>query len=886
MERFQVLEAGCVDEQLKYITEFDISQLISNTKAAVDKAFIPSAINISSDKFANMVSKTYATLEDLYIDKESLEDFFSEIFNTNVLTRIPTTITIFDLSEIDKIRPQYLYDFVSMVKSNVDKFIGSGQTANDIEHTFSNNFMEILKRQLVKTTLPANMLPKDLLTHESRITVQVTKEFVRSSIIQFIKSYPVLKKELTNIKDDVVGTVNNCTDEFNTVLASANQILSNQELDQKERRKLSVFVYAAANSYLSAVSYISMMTIRKINMLVYNIRAYEKLHIVIEGYHPGVRELSANSNINLTESVADMELYNLRTDEVSNELFAGRFDILKVLKTKIADYYKTTLSNCSTEFGDKLHSSIDTIIQSKDYDNQPYIDINDILNDIRETIAIIEKKSQDEFIVIEDITESGLVLDNLLKHYADIFVRIKNIELYDDMEGSEKVLSVLAELECFDTNMNIVTSQFQVTTDSVIELLNSIRGNINNKYPNKTIRVELIELLEHFIREIKSAGIQFSESILNRLKSLMFLLEDESDLPELTAIYSTDVVSNDKPKEVNFMEMVLNAEQQELTTYVESMCTEIMRNYQIEKMYTERGIIPIFEADEPKTDKPATGASTMVDKGNDGAEPTSTDKKPSAVAAKITSITEFIKTLIEKFKAFIQSAAFKGRIETYKKMKEYVASRSYVNVSVSLVPWEEVMPYTRFLKDLKTLKSNISTYMKPGNLSGKSEKDVYTQVFSFLPGVSNTENVRDLMSLYNTGCKEVQPKVYAHGALDSYVKTKMIPFCDATIGDNSHYNQLMTEIEDVGKALEFVTKPVTESVIFEEADGPNSVSVNVNTVASTIRFFLGVVLNCYRDRMNTYYSVLLKAVPANKKAELLIGKEPTPDKPEEQKQEP
>ena len=112
-------------KETEMMNEYDILNFRNNLqfyKEGTDD-MIASVVNSRGTMYCEMIDQTMEHLRESTTDIKELINFYEGVYSSPTLDEIPITSKVYNLSAIEKIRPQYLEMVVNDIGMNIDKFL-------------------------------------------------------------------------------------------------------------------------------------------------------------------------------------------------------------------------------------------------------------------------------------------------------------------------------------------------------------------------------------------------------------------------------------------------------------------------------------------------------------------------------------------------------------------------------------------------------------------------------------------------------------------------------------------------------------------------------------------------------------------------------------------
>ena len=199
MTKEQFLQDAFLFEETEIMNEYDEKNFINNLnfyKEGVEKV-LSVVISKDGENKIGMISTTMDHMKDLCGDYKELVVFFEGIHDSPKLDDLPLATKIFNMSAIEKIRPQYLKQMTMDIGLTIDKYLKGKISKKEIENLLlSDTYLLNYKKQLVRTSIPYNLDPKEMNHYDCGVIVDVNGELIDNTILPFLRNIPQFVKDI------------------------------------------------------------------------------------------------------------------------------------------------------------------------------------------------------------------------------------------------------------------------------------------------------------------------------------------------------------------------------------------------------------------------------------------------------------------------------------------------------------------------------------------------------------------------------------------------------------------------------------------------------------------------------------------------------------------
>lgn len=844
--------------------EFDRSSIGIVKKSAsfnipdIDNRFFPfSYLDESLERFVSLSGPS-----------TELERFYSNIYKSQTINSVPTSIPVSDIAEVKEIKPQYLMQFVDNSADIIEKAINGKINTKFLTPEFTKN----LKKQVVVSTIPEYIKDKDLVVLDNRFIMNVNGNFIAQTILPFLRATEVQKKEFIKMSSIIKSTINDCCDKINSYILTYKRLCSENKVNQNSVTT----VYEVLKTFITVARYMIVAFIRKVNAYSNNMQEFTKLHETLVRYFPAGERV-------MHESVLDGE-NDFETEDIVHSLVNGDSGFLLSVKNRIYQTYYDWLEESYGEDGFDLN------LPSMEYDNKSYDNIIVMFK----TIAISWKTFYDELqnpdVSIEDILEkSGLSIPFItqFEHFLNGIPNTDFYTSYEDAKAKDVYISILNELKMTDktiTNLGPISYKLYRKLKSIEE---SVSQNINNQYENHERNIETLEVIRNVEKNYRDFLVKLSIAILDRYKKLESLLVDNDK--------NLDTVDNFKPDLNDYAKEATKANLELMETVHLIELDEMYKEFNkvIVESYFDDISDVIMEADanaQPSVNtndqnasnnnnnqnssnntnqnsndnKNSTSATVQDNNSESNSNSSNNDNSGKSGLPKIIeSIKNFIKSLIEKIKGLVKTNQTNS--QWLAANKENLLKRSYTNTSINILPYVEDSDPLKMISDignsLASLKDSIASSTRD-DIEKKLIKAVDLNKIK-VPNAEKDGTLSQKITQYlKVGTAKLELVQKNDGEVASLIP-KMIEYCE------NYYNNFEKELtsasdkvtqnfENFCQQIQNDNTPVDTS---NNNDNNESLQSKITSIGTLVQTALGASVNAARDRAQDYMKVLQAFAP-------------------------
>ena len=889
---------------LEIMREFDLSSLINNIRIKKDKGKI-NFINNNIDKYNEFIVRSSNAIKEITVDKRQVIGFknLMSVVSDQMLMSIQVP-EYFVYSTLE-IKPSYLKEYVDNISLTIQRALEETITGEEIDRFVTNDITTKVKKQIVRGTSTLSPYVSSIIydkpIHKLNLneifninSIPLSKEYISSYIIPFIDRFEELKIKSINENEQAINAINYAYDTLNVYFKAINEVMQNA--DNEKSQKLSYIIYNITRTLYDVCSFLAFMVITKNGALIKDVN-------VCKTVFDKVTKMSTIPTV-ATESVFDTGVVSNDTNTITRYLMAGDVDPYTVLANNIFEYNKGIITNAPESplniLGDDMHSSIDTLIDDKDYDKSVYDETIKAFLSIGAGLDIIAANSDDYLMVFNDIiSKAGFGVD-LNHRFSTVVDSIDNINRYESVanitipDGIPEYMyfTMLKEVKDYPENMKKIADTINMCKTKIEYLKDRFNNNINGEYKNaeaiNELKIFFDDLLEQMRKLINDMGSKF----MLRLKKIALEMNKINDKRE-TIIDDT----NPDQDYSNLTESTFESIVEGYEAVTDLIFDRIMTEYTIRREKEVRGVDLILEADQPDTNQqqnpsqndqqqntqqqpqqPQQNQKPVQNNQQNNTAKTNTSK----LEAFKNKLTTWFNKLIEKLTSIVESVQAKRDQEYLKRNSDALTNKKYNNSTskVEIIDYETLMPISKLRGDLKSLVNKTSS----GNLNinrlnaANSDDRLIYIIFGNNPPTKVWENKDNLAEsitrYYKCGTYAENPMTFRGNDLKRVVNNA-VEYC------NSFYSTILPEIrgniEKVRKNMEASSSMIIQEAVndidydllFTEADDTQvkeitNASKKCDVIQKYIQIYTGALLTAVFDRYKDYMK-LLRSIIADEK---------------------
>ena len=821
------------------------------------------------------------------VDYVYLDKFFSDVYTSAPLEGKGITIGLQDVSEIEKIRPEYLSSIPVFFDNYLKAILAGKKKKDDIDKEVLNGvFKDRLKRQLVKTTLTVNDT-RDLMKLDSPNLVKVDETFIANNIIPFIRAYAQEVDLLTRIAEQTIARISGANDDIKSSIEALNNMISSNKLDNGTIYNTKYFAFNMQSQYMSICAYISAMLIRKIAYYTYNMRAIQHLYNVIIAYFPEAESI-------LHESVLDGRLDDIDSTELLDSMIG---DDLSIIIPKIRDTVnrkKIEIANLAAKHMNMKLSAMDDINHHEgDYDDTPYLELSNTFNQIAKTLHEFELAIKNPEAVMDDVITNLGLDESFVTKFMDVVNKARDTSAYDSMISNHMTdaaaKSLYNEISDFEKN----TSSISSTATKVYLYIQALEKayDVNNGHLDNPTYIEAKEVIDNIMSDYKEYCLSVARCIVNRLDNLSHILienfDDDRQMIEATVYPSENVDFYEADGFVAEYDYVLKESAE--------LFTDLMKDYKTMKAQRDRGVKLVYEAEGDQNGQQNGQTNGQQGDGKDAASAKTVDVKvdgkPSTNAdtqanSKDGSSDSNSKGIIQAFLDFInkmkdkwlaKARVFIGKHSQWlKKMKNKFVNLNGDNILINIADYSEVNENAILgvIGTAVTKVNSINAENLPNEIKNGADT---TQKFLFpnIPNIQGTEGFKDTLALYYIWGKNASsdPK---QNHLTEYKDDAAVEKINHMVEYCENYFTMVDKIKAQFDALTKAASEKQKAINASKKEGnteqnqvqQNNDKTNLNRVLTdTVKIYVTSTMTACEKKYSDYMLALNKVAPEKPKTE-------------------
>lgn len=763
-----------------------------------------------------------------------------------------------------KVTPEYLNDFMKKCSSDISDYI-------DMNTEIEPQFLALINSRDIVNTVSRQAVG----SHDGCSPQKFNHENIQNLVIPFIQQYvsgkETLEKEYSNIKT--------CLGEAISVLCGLidkiNARYQNSPIDEKVNC-LNQIVFNLSYSVLAIEKNIIMAFSKKVLSFVESVKSINEMTSRI------------TSNPNLMESVYDTTFVPVNTEGLASRLVEGDISAYREYSENVFNFHSGIFNNrYDSVESDGVNDGFEVKVSQFMYDREPYIDVMNIYQNIFDSLNILSKNSDDYLLIFDDMIEkSGLSVSLQDRFYNDLELIDRITDYPEPVPGTKNVdvyYRILNDIKNYPVNMEAIAQIIKDVHLQYVDLQNRFENRINGEFNKSQAIIELQNYMAEFDDQFKYVVNVTASKLMARLKDLAYMAERYS------------LIINDSEKPVGFIESmddftqdIYDSEVEINRIYNESSIKNLGKVFYKLNAYNRFGINVVFTEAEDNQNNPQTQNNQPQQNANNGKPDTSTkvtvndseqntktqntmDK--ASLKNVLDALAKWFDEVLNRFDKLCERQGAKNT-KWLASNKDALMNRRYVNVTASILPYEEMMDSKKVLNELSDTANKISSL--------KSSLNTLTDDMSVIKALFPNIKITDpntfgdaCVKYFKVGGGELNVKEYANTELGNLVKQKVIPFCenyyDSYVSSvKQNVNKIKTSLSTLSESMvqESFSIGVEDGYIIYEAEeekkDASSGKAKMNLIRKYVKLYTGSALNAIRDRNNDYFKLLSALVPKTK----------------------
>ena len=740
--------------------------MITESQGLIASLVVPD-IDVPNDYLTRMKNQmSYASLTGL---KKEYTSFFNKLASNPMLSQASVYFPMVP-DTVGKINAKYLSMFVGDARSKLIAAVKAGPDKIDklgsIVETEKIDQYKLQVAEITKNGIPdpsaASILPEP-----NRVIVN--KGSIKNTILPFINDSDDAAKTMNTIVSVSQKEMLDSKGELEDFVGAVNSILTDDKVDIKIRTKIKTYAFGVVTVYRQLISYLC-------NAVILKLRYYAFNNTAITNLYNGLTERYGT----MVESV-DVEKFDIYPDETKIESMESKgLSITRDIRRTTEDMAMHDLND------DTVYDHLDEVEFDKTTYDETATIFKDIENQLRSFTVSIEEGQI--FLTAREVAGLQNGLDYI---YASKVAQIdESVKAYykETMADATKNairMSVIAEMAKSDDLLLGISAQITACQEYMTQTKMNFQERINSSY-RVPVYEDCIEFFTTVREDMKFFILKIANAYFDRYKYLLTLVDSMSP-------YGSEIPDDvEITKESDYTEDALQFMVHENDMYNTADCKNVMFAYRAALTMTCEGVYETYE--------PAT-IFTEADE-QDARQNTAANTNQANQTSRINRLTEWIKSLLEKFRAAVDKLT---------KMNEGWLNKN----EAALRGLREVQPVTMypfFSMNPQNIPANITAAsgkvkaIDVNHLYQKTPESLFDEIYGNaiiptgkikLPDGTKKTNAAIVKQYYMVGTRSYQQVQYTAEQVLRNIPT-MIDFCK---GYERMSTTIRTRLKNLGDAV-------------------------------------------------------------------------------------
>lgn len=572
-------------------------------------------------------------------DVNPLISFFTAISNSSIIDDADIVLSIPNLAEVDKIRPQFLSAEVNNIKTSLEKFLKGKLDGPELIASADKVSLVDTKKNMCKTILDTTKDMGELAREIRGDNVHINKTVIRDRIVPFFKTFVVNYANIVKEADAVITAIKSSSIVASQIITAYNSATAN--MDRNREISSNRYLYIAIRRFIELRSYIAFIMTRKILNFTHTVTQYHNLYnYLMEKYPEGTRIMHESVlDGDLSMDVDDSTFYKDMISETSGSIIDVKIDaIVDRRSNDIADFSRRTNGV----------NALDTVDISVKYNKDIYESIVNIyksfISRVRDFESAIMAGDQFDDAMNQTGFDGNVALkyNSIISDFAqaepDEFAKFSDVAI-------DKAVYAYSEL----SNMRTHISEIRTEASNAAKTIDDIKRNFE---VSKTSQTDILpEVLDEAIKHLETLKQQFEQLTIQIAKAAYSRAESlDKDIEEF--LMSTDnaiTIGYDEIHENTNPDRVIEESVISMMKLKHNrIFMEHAKEYFAKRKYMNEGLHTIYEAE-------TSASSVDVDNTSDKSSSGSDDDSEDGLWARFKNwIKTFFNKLFNKAKKKVQ----------------------------------------------------------------------------------------------------------------------------------------------------------------------------------------------------------------------------------------
>lgn len=837
-------------------SEYNISEfknMVDNLNKKVNGKIVAFKIakKINPDIYIKYLKKALSNIDNMDVDVTSLDNFFSDTYNSLPLDNVNLTMTFRSDDEIKHIKPNYLKSVYNDTMNTIAKIGSNSISKKDLytKYLLNDVYLNKMKKRLVDTTYTMNDI-RDLMIMDSPSVTNIDSTFIQHNIIPFIRSYVPNITELRSQIVHTIGQINNLSYDMNMLIDRLCGEINNNKLSQSQIHLIKYFMFNINTIVMKLSSYITAMLLIKSSCILFNAKSCLELYNTIRGYFPEMESI-------LHENVMDGNVTDIDNTRLLNSIINTDLSIVIPHIQKAVGIKKMEIANdVAKRYNMSIRYDSDIDTTKYPYDGRPYATINASISDIMKNLSKFYEECEKNDSSIDDIVNATHLNETFSLRYTKVLNNIENVSYYTsqitDLDSNPDVfLSLFNDISNFERNIYIISKNMKKAYDLIDSLIKKYDHNLIGS--DEIFTNDVRSFIETLMSNYKEYIIHVTRSLLNRLDSLTSLLNDDcDDISDYSTASSWDKMND----------YTLDAYKEAYDDIVENekrIINELMWEHKRLTSIIERGVDLIKEetttisTDKSDSSPKVEGVPKQADNNTDK----QTSQNQGTKKSTLERFREFINNMIDKFTKKTTELTVKND-KWLNNVKSKLMNIDTENIKITVAKYEG-LDDSRLNSDITSSinKINAINISNPPNEMIKSKESCEFYLFPSIPEKVGDESsfAGRIKRFYTYGTAD-KTELISYSGSDAKAKIdEMIKFCEEYKRSSQNLTNNIKKLSDaaIKKETEMMNASANKNNTNDNSEKSHKIE---NSISSATREYCGAVPTVMEKKYLDYYKVL------------------------------
>lgn len=651
-----------------------------------------------------------------------------------VATRYPR-MTWKRTDELTNLKFQYLTSFVDSIRKICEDVASDPESAKGtlkkaIDQYRDGLKLRNLKANIVKTSIPYYMTPKDMLEYHTGFDMEFNDTTTTNELVRFLL-------EFYNIRLKSTSKVEYKEESFVTVSKIIKGELG-KSINRVQLLKESIIATVSKDLYSSVELFFYTIDTILLQLAQYVIAIY-------------MRTLSAYIS-NMREIMKMVSLMDMKTGDVSAVVTESVVEIMDTCTLEKPTDIINATKNLMTAMTNTQIVNEKDIQDTEGIQTDPCTYKFPILTfktlDERLKKLILLCRDDEESSIGDLLNDCALSESNICELFANVD-RAENVNFLKSVEFNPGL--IYKDLSFMLSYIPRISEAFEKMSDGVVlAYIHALETNVNRVFPNGERNKEVIEFLRKLLERISTYGRDLGQAYVRRLKMIsdQIQVDNEVNIDLEPDMYFADAIASSYRVITEYSEAVDEINQRYSKLYVS---TAIGNNFfeddnaqnnsqnnndqnKDQKPDNQNAGVNNSGNDNNKNPQKASvsdpgptnsgnNSNSDNDNNNDSGSADNKGEKKSIIKRLQDFVTDTIDKLTDYFE---KKGAKKKNLDFLNLHKKFLAARNYVNTRINVLPYLKNSDYTKKAQEVLDAIAGIDEQ----TLKTADEKTLMNRVFS------------------------------------------------------------------------------------------------------------------------------------------------------------